>query len=90
MPFKTFAHGGAIRLAMDRPGDDLGVVVQRADQRMFVQKRQWFLFGVLALEQLADRPQSKAAVRKGNFAGFFQCLRTVRVRGLSERPLPYI
>jgi hypothetical protein len=50
MPFKTFAHGGAIRLAMDRPGDDLGIVVQRPDERMLIQKWQRLLLRDFALE----------------------------------------
>ena len=72
MPPKTYAHGGAIRLALDRPGDDGGVIVQRSNQRMLVQKRQRFLFGRLTQEQLADRPQPIAVVRNGRFTGIFQ------------------
>jgi hypothetical protein len=74
MPLKTFAQGGAICLAMDRPGDDLGIVIQRPDKRMLVEKRQRFLLRCLALEQLADRSQTEAAVRDRDFAGFFQGL----------------
>ncbi len=65
---------------MDRPRDDLGVVVQRPDQRMLIEKRQRLLLGRLALQKLADRPQAKAAVRKGRFARFFQCLAGVFLR----------
>ena len=59
-------------LAMDRPRDDGGVIVQRPNDRMLVQERQRLLLGRLALQQLANRPQPEAAVRKGGFAGFFQ------------------
>ena len=85
MPYKTFAHGGAICLAMDRPRDDCGVVVQRPNERMLVQKRQRLLLGRLALQQLADRPQPKAAVRQGDFAGFFQRFAGVLL-GQASRP----
>src|SRR6266576_2259590 len=80
MPLKTFAHGGAIHLAMDRPSDDLGIVIQRPDERMLVEERQRFLLRCLALEQLADRSQTEAAVRDRDFAGFFQRLAGVLFR----------
>lgn len=40
MPGKTFAHGGAICLAMERLGDDRGIIVQRPNDRMLFEKRQ--------------------------------------------------
>jgi len=80
MPFKTFAHGGAgtvrsmVGLAMDRPGDDLGIVIQRPKERMLVQKRHRLLLRGLTLQQLADCAHTEAAVREGEerrlFPGF--------------------
>ena len=54
MPFKTFAHGGAIGLAMDRPCDDGPIIIERPNERMLIEKRQRLLHGRLALEQLAN------------------------------------
>ena len=62
MPPKTFAHGGATWLAMDRPRDELGIVVERTDQRMFIEKRQRLLLRRFTLEQLANRPQPVTTV----------------------------
>ena len=63
MPFKTFAHGRAICLALDRPRDDRGVFVERPDDRMLVQERQRLLLVRVALQQLAQRLQPEGAVR---------------------------
>ena len=43
VPLKTFAQGWATALAMDRPDDDLGVIIERADDGMLFQKRQRLL-----------------------------------------------
>ena len=43
VPPKTFAQGWATALAMDRPDDDLGVIVERADNGMLIEKRQRLL-----------------------------------------------
>lgn len=40
MPFKTFAHGGAIRLAMDRLPHERGIIIERTNERMFVKEWQ--------------------------------------------------
>ena len=72
MPGKTFAHGRATALAMDRPRDDLGVIVQRADDRVLVQKRQRLLPRRRTVQQLAERLQAKRTVGKRRFTGFFQ------------------
>ena len=86
MPFKTFAQGGAICLAMDRPRDDSGVIIQRSNERMLIQERQRFLQVSLPLQQLANRPQSVATMRQGDFAGFFQRLAAM-LPGQREQPL---
>jgi len=57
MPCKTFAQGRAIRLAMDRPRDQFGKIVKRANDRMLFEKGQRRLRHGLTLEQLAQRPQ---------------------------------
>jgi hypothetical protein len=62
MPFQTFAHGGAICLAMERLSDDGGVVIQRPNQRMFFQEGKRLLPGSLTTHQLPNRPQPPAAV----------------------------
>jgi hypothetical protein len=68
MPRKTFAQGRAgtvrsmVRLAMDRPRDQLRVIVKRADDRMLFEKGQRRLRHGLTLEQLAQRPQPIRAV----------------------------
>ena len=72
MPLKTFAHGGAICLAMDRPSDDGGIIVERTDDRVLVQKRQVLLRVGLPLGELTDCPQAIRTVRQGYFAGSFQ------------------
>lgn len=74
MPHKTFAHGGAILVAMDRPRNHSGVIIQRTNERMLVQERQRFLLGGFAPHESADRFELPAAVRQGDFAGFFQRL----------------
>lgn len=43
VPLKTFAQGWATPRAMDRPGDDLAVIIHRADDRVLVEKRQRLL-----------------------------------------------
>lgn len=40
MPLKTFAHGRAIRLAMDRLRYQRGIIIERTNERMFVEERQ--------------------------------------------------
>ena len=50
MPVKTFAHGGATRLAMDRASDDLRVIFERTDDGMLVEKRQVLLLRRGALQ----------------------------------------
>ena len=60
MPFQTFAHGGAIGhraqrgRAMDRPGDDGPIIIERPNERMLIEKRQGFLKIALALQQVAN------------------------------------
>ena len=54
MPFQTFAHGGAICLAMDRPGDDGPIIIERPNERMLIEKRQGLLKIALALQQVAN------------------------------------
>ena len=54
MPVKTFAHGRATCLAMDRPGDDGRIIIQWPNERMLIEKRQRLLLGRLAFEQLAN------------------------------------
>ena len=56
MPFKTFVQGWAICLAMDRPRDDGRIVIQRANEWMFIQKRQRLLQVAWPLQQAANRP----------------------------------
>ena len=73
---------------MDRLRDDGGIIVQRPDDRMLVQERQRLLLGRLALQQLANRPQPLATVRKGDFAGFFQGFAGVLL-GQREQPLQH-
>jgi len=51
-----------VRLAMDRPRDQLCVIVKRADDRMLFEKGQRRLRHGLTLEQLAQRPQPICAV----------------------------
>ena len=72
MPPQTFAHGGAIRLAMERPRDDVAVISERANDRMLLQERQWFLLCRLASQEPPHSTEPPTTVRKGDFAGFFQ------------------
>jgi hypothetical protein len=58
MPRQTFAHGGAILLAMERPGDERRVIVQRPNDRMLVEERQRLLRRRLMLEQLPQGSQT--------------------------------
>jgi hypothetical protein len=53
MPCKTFAHGGVILLAMDRPRDERGIISQRPNDRMLVEKRQRLLRRRAMLHELA-------------------------------------
>ena len=51
MPFKTFAHGGAIFLAMDRPCDELRIIIERTNDGVLFQKGERHLPSRLSLEQ---------------------------------------
>ena len=65
MPRKTFTHGGATVLAMDRPGDQRGIIVERANDRMLVQEWQRLLARRRALQELPQRAEPEcAAVRR--------------------------
>jgi putative SOS response-associated peptidase YedK len=72
MPRKTFAQGRAICLAMDRPRDDRGIISERPNDRMLVQKRQRLLCRRLMLQELPQGAKAVSAVRKGRFASIFQ------------------
>lgn len=80
MPYKTFAHGGAgtvrsmVRLAMERPGNERGIISQRPNDRMLVEERQRLLRRRLMLQELSQCAKSIDAVRKGRFTGVFQRL----------------
>lgn len=78
MPPQTFAQGGAICLAMDRPRHHRGIILQRADNRMLFQKGERLLFRCLAPHELADGSQPVAAAGQRDIAGFFQGFAGVR------------
>lgn len=70
---------------MDRALDHSGVIRHGANDGMFMQEGQRLLVSVSTpLEQRAQRPQTKAAVRKGRMAGFFQCFGRVAFRQRQE------
>jgi len=50
----------------------MAVVGERANDRMLVEKRQWFLSRAAALEQLAQRAQAKRTVGECRLAGVVQ------------------
>ena len=62
MPRKTFAHGGAIRLAMDRSRDERRVISERSNNRMLVQERQRLLRRRLMLQELPHSAEPVGAV----------------------------
>jgi hypothetical protein len=74
MPDKTFAQGWATVLAMDRAGDERGVIRQRPDDGMLLQERQRLLRRRLMLKQLAQRAEAIFTVPKGRFTGMFEHL----------------
>ncbi len=84
MPFQTFAHGGATRLALERLMDDRAVVGQRANQRMLFQERQRFLLRRLTPEESPHGAEAPTTVRKGDCTGFFQGFAGVLLRQRQE------
>jgi len=69
---KTFAHGWATAAAMDRPRNHGGIVVEWPDDRMLGEELEWLLPVGPMSDQLPERTQAIALVRKGRFAGPFQ------------------
>ena len=69
---KTFAHGWATLAAMDRPRDHGGIVVERTDDWMLGQELERLLSVGLPSDQLSQRSEAIAPVRKGRVAGLFQ------------------
>jgi hypothetical protein len=51
---------------------DLGIIIQRTNDWMLLEKSKGFLLGCLSLEKLTNRSQVKRSVRESDSAGFFQ------------------